>query len=69
VDAGSRKLPDDSAIKVLDELRQLAFDVSRVAGIGALAFLGRPRCGEPDGCCLRVDLLPAPILPDKHARK
>jgi hypothetical protein len=35
----------------------------------AVSTLARPRCGEPDGCCLRVDLLPAPVPPDKHARK
>lgn len=62
-------LPDESAIEIRDQLRQLAFDVSRVAGIGAQVFLGLPRSGAPDGRCLRLDLLPAPVLPDEHARK
>jgi len=39
-------LPDESAIEIRDQLRQLAFDVSRVAGIGAQVFLGLPRSGR-----------------------
>lgn len=46
-------LPDESAIEIRDQLRQLAFDVSRVAGIGAQVFLGLPRSGAPDGRCQR----------------